>query len=131
MRVIKLETARILFSSDVFAAVAVVGAKALSFFFLPKTYWFAWFPFPEQSLYTIGCTSELVLNSVLKPARVSIEGSRKICPLVLTCSIIRHSVPWVPEVIFLSTVYFTLGILRTNLWSQGSHSGKFLVVVVQ
>ena len=32
MRVIKLETARILFSSDVFAAVAVVSAKALSFF---------------------------------------------------------------------------------------------------
>ena len=70
MRVIKLETARILFSSDVFAAVAVVGAKALSFFFLTKTYWFAWFPFPEQSLHTIGCTTELVLNSVLKPARV-------------------------------------------------------------
>ena len=36
MRVIKLETARILFSSDVFAAVAVVGAKALSFFFSTK-----------------------------------------------------------------------------------------------
>ena len=62
---------------------------------------------------------------------ISIEGSRKICPLVLTCSTISHSVPWVPEVIFLSTVYFTLGILRTDLWSQGSHSGKFLVVVVQ
>ena len=62
---------------------------------------------------------------------ISIEGSRKICPLVLTCSIIRHSVPWVPEVIFLRTVYFILGILRTDLWSQGSHSGKFLVVVVQ
>ena len=70
----------------------------LSFFFLPKTYWFAWFPFPEEGLYTIGCTSELlVLNTVLKPARVSFEGSRKICPLVLTCSIIRHSVPWVPK----------------------------------
>ena len=126
MRAIKLETARILFSSDVFAAVAVVGAKALSFFFLPKTYWFAWVPFPEQGLYTIGCTSELlVLNSVLKPARVSIEV------LALTCSIIRHSVPWVPDVIFLRTVYFILGILGTKLWSQGSHSGKFLVVVVQ
>ena len=132
MRAIKLETARILFSSDVFDAVAVVSAKALSLFFLPKTYWFAWVPFPEQGLYTIGCTSELlVLNSVLKPARVSIEGSRKICPLVLKCSIIRHSAPWVPEVIFLRTVYFILGILRTNLWSQGSHSGRFRVVVVQ
>ena len=75
MRAIKLETARILFSSDVFDAVAVVSAKALSFFFLLKTYWFAWVPFPEEGLYTIGCTSELlVLNSVLKPARVSIEG---------------------------------------------------------
>ena len=71
MRTIKLETARIFFLSDVFAAVAVVDAEALLFFFfLPKTYWFAWFPFPEQSLYTIGCTTELVLNSVLKPARV-------------------------------------------------------------
>ena len=81
----------------------------LSLFFLPKTYWFAWFPFPEQSLYTIGCTSELlVLNSVLKPARVSIEGSRKICPLVVKCSIIRHSVPWVPEVIFFKDSLFHL-----------------------
>ena len=31
MRAIKLETAQILFSSDVFAAVAVVDAKALYF----------------------------------------------------------------------------------------------------
>ena len=36
MRAIKLETARILFSSDVFAVVAVVTAKALSFFFYQK-----------------------------------------------------------------------------------------------
>ena len=36
MRAIKLETARIIFSSDVFDAVAVVSAKALSFFFYQK-----------------------------------------------------------------------------------------------
>ena len=40
MKAIRLETARILFSSGFFAAVAVVYAKVL-FFFLPKTYWFA------------------------------------------------------------------------------------------
>ena len=66
---------------------AVVVAKAL---YLPvsKTYWFAWFPWPEQGVYTIWYTSKLVLNRILKQARVSFEGSGKICRLVLTIRVL-------------------------------------------
>ena len=66
---------------------AVVVAKAL---YLPvsKTYWFARFPWPEQGVYTIWYTSKLVLNRILKQARVSLEGSGKICCLVLTIHVL-------------------------------------------
>ena len=60
MRVIKLETARILFSSDVFAAVGVVGAKTLSFFFFyEKLTGLLGFPFLNRVYIQLGVQPSL------------------------------------------------------------------------
>ena len=53
MRVIKLETARILFSSDVFASVAVVYAKAL-YFAYQKLTGLLGFPFLNRVYIQLG-----------------------------------------------------------------------------
>ena len=59
MRGVKLETARILFSSDVFASVAVVGAKALSFFFYQKLTGLLGFPFLNRVYIQLGVQPSL------------------------------------------------------------------------